>query len=1178
MKNNLRICIGTISVLAALVTAAVANTYTVINTTDSGAGSLRQAILDANAHPNSPPSTPDTIAFAIPGIGVQTINLTSGLPVITDPVVLNGYTQPGSSVNTQAQGDNAILLIELNGSNAGGAAGLVVTAGSSRIRGLVINRFASDGLDLQTNGGNVVDGNFIGTDPTGTQGRGNSFTGLFVDGGANNLIGGSDPAARNIISRSGFSGIALGGPTAMNNRIAGNFIGTDATGKERLGNGNSGIFIGNTTVVNPGIATNNTVGGATPGAGNLISSNSSGIFLGPGTNGNKVQGNFIGTDVTGTAVLDNGNDGVGIDQASNNTIGFNANGAGLGNIIAYNGSRGVSVSDGTNPAVGNAIRGNSIFSNDGPGISLSGNANNQQTFPVITSAISAGGNVSIAGSLNSTASTMFHLEFFGNQAADGMGFFEGRRFLGSAEVTTDASGNASFSITLPYMTGSPKLTSTATDPAGNTSEFSPGFNIRGAPDQTVLARGVFLSRGGTLSTLALSGQTIAGVGTLSTNFDGPALNNRSTVAFVNKFITGSSSAAVFLKKVGSPLTVIAKPGDPAPVPGGAVFATVGLPFDDLVLNNNDDLAFIGVYTQDSGATFKMGVFLKPDGQPMVSVALFGDALPGTGGGTLCATTFGNDPIAPGIGPSSIDGPYMNDSRVVVFKTDAICGGTGNFGESAFAKRPGQPIEQAVLIGEAAPSSVGGTITSVEFGHPAITNGNVIAWHSALSGNAEREAILTRTLGGPSQVKVLTGTAAPRTAGTLSTLSAPAINQSGVIFFHADVIGDPAVTQGTFSYTSGVIGPLALQGDPMPGTSARFCDSIEEGSVSDDARFVFLNEDFGNACPPWGVFATGPGGAPLSPVALQGQAVPGTRGVFGPEEDNVFDEPLINTSGDVVFIGSVVAQAPNQLLNISTRLKVVTGENNLGIGGFIITGITPKNMIIRGIGPSLTTFGLQNVLADPTLELHTTNNMGADVVVATNDNWKINDQTQQSQEAAVLATGLAPSRDAESAILATLSPGAYTAQLRGKNGGTGIGLIEAYDLASGSNSDLANISTRGFVDTRDNVMIGGFILASNGVTNAAVVVRAIGPSMQPMVPGTLLDPTLSLHDQNGMMVAFNDDWQQDVEANQIPDNLKPGDPRESALHRTLGPGAHTAIVRGKGGTTGVGLVEVYNVVP
>jgi N-acetylneuraminic acid mutarotase len=264
--------------------------------------------------------------------------------------------------------------------------------------------------------------------------------------------------------------------------------------------------------------------------------------------------------------------------------------------------------------------------------------------------------------------------------------------------------------------------------------------------------------------------------------------------------------------------------------------------------------------------------------------------------------------------------------------------------------------------------------------------------------------------------------------------------------------------------------------------------------------------------------------------------------------------------------------PPILLNISTRMRVLTGDQVL-IGGFIITGSDPKKVIIRGMGPSLTGVGV--TLSDPTLELHQGN-----LTRATNDNWKIDDQTGQSQEAEIRATTIQPNNDLESAIVAILVPGAYTAILAGKNGGTGVGLVEVYDLDQAAISKLANISTRGFVDTDNNVMIGGLIVGGGGGgPSAKVIVRAIGPSLP--VPGALADPTLELHDGNGGTVATNDNWKTDDQTGQSQEatiratTIPPNNDLESALVATLAPGNYTAIVRGKNNTTGVGLVEVYN---
>ena len=256
-------------------------------------------------------------------------------------------------------------------------------------------------------------------------------------------------------------------------------------------------------------------------------------------------------------------------------------------------------------------------------------------------------------------------------------------------------------------------------------------------------------------------------------------------------------------------------------------------------------------------------------------------------------------------------------------------------------------------------------------------------------------------------------------------------------------------------------------------------------------------------------------------------------------------------------------AASQLLNIATRLKVLNGDNVL-IGGFIITGTDPKKVLILGIGPSLAQF-FSGSLSDPTLELYQGNTL-----LQMNDNWK------SDQQAEVEATGIPPSNDLESAIVRTLDPGSYTAILRGKGDATGIGVVQAYDLNQAANSKFGNIATRGFVDSGDNAMIGGFIIGPASGGSTTVVVRAIGPSLTNFgVSGALPDPTVELHDGNGATIAFNDNWADDANQSSIPQSLKPGDQHESALYRVLPPGNYTAIMRGSGNSTGIGLVEVYN---
>ena len=258
----------------------------------------------------------------------------------------------------------------------------------------------------------------------------------------------------------------------------------------------------------------------------------------------------------------------------------------------------------------------------------------------------------------------------------------------------------------------------------------------------------------------------------------------------------------------------------------------------------------------------------------------------------------------------------------------------------------------------------------------------------------------------------------------------------------------------------------------------------------------------------------------------------------------------------------------QLQNISTRLNVQTGDN-VGIAGFIITGTEPKRVVVRAMGPSLTSDGqpVNGRMQDPVLELFDTNGQ----LIATNDNWK------ESQQQEIEDSGLAPNNDAESAIARTLPPGSYTAVMFGKDNSTGIGLVEAYDRDQTGEGRFANISTRGMVQTGDNVMIGGFIAGrQTGPTN--VIVRALGPSMaDDGVPQPLQDPTVELVNADGDVINSNDDHATSPQAAEVQSRgLTPEDPRESALFHTINPGNYTAIVRGKGETTGVGLVEVYNV--
>jgi PKD domain/RTX calcium-binding nonapeptide repeat (4 copies) len=529
--------------------------FTVTNTNDGGPGSLRQAMFDAESTPNG--LGPDEVHFAIPDPGVQVIRPSGTLPVIVDPVIIDGYTQPGASPNTLAVGDNAVLLIEINGSGLSSFPSDLFHFGGdgSTVRGLAVTHVPGTCFDIGkrgvftvTSNNHTIVGNFIGTDAGGSTyladhgvailiGHGN--TGVVANG---NRIGGTAPADRNVITSDGAgmivlqdahdnliqgnyigvnkdgtaplrhpvaslgvgiaigtnassntiggttagagnvifgagTGIVLSESSAGNHVVQGNFIGTNAAGTAGLGGG-TGIFVNTLSGVG------DLIGGTTSGAGNLISGNTTGIVSATGSPGPTIQGNKIGTDATGTSAVPNSGDGIIIGVRGPGPATIGGTGPGEGNTIAFNGGNGIQMSNGA----GRSFLGNSIFSNFGLGIDLQSigdpfqvtlndpgdgdtGANGLQNYPVITSAELGSGQVTISGTVNSTPSTVFRLEFFASEVVDPSGFGEGQTFLGFTTVTTDAAGDSTFDVAFP-QNGGTVISATATDPAGNTSEFS----------------------------------------------------------------------------------------------------------------------------------------------------------------------------------------------------------------------------------------------------------------------------------------------------------------------------------------------------------------------------------------------------------------------------------------------------------------------------------------------------------------------------------------------------------------------------------------------------------------------------------------------------------------------------------------------------------------------------------
>ncbi len=538
-RNSIAVCLLLASVPLG------ASIFTVTSTADSGAGSLRQAITSANGAAGL-----DTIAFNVSGAGcdgsgVCTITPASALPYITSPVLIDGYTQAGASVNTIAEGAlNTVLKIVLSGTGIPGVQALVIATGGdgSTIRGLVLNGGFDYTIEAYFSNNNVVTGCFVGTNAAGTADVQNG-RGIEVQYSSTFRVGGPLPADRNLISGNWVYGVGI--QLTSNATIEGNLIGTDVSGTVPLRVANTGIFGGANS---PGLVIRGNVVGGQTQIGMTVGTANDTVY------GAVVQGNWIGTDVTGT--VDLGNPFAGVEVQGRN-VAVGGIGPGEGNVIAFNGGAGVLVFYSTIGILNNPIRGNSIYGNAARhgvagtsplGIDL-GNIggygdggftpndlddgdpgpNLNQNFPVITAAFAtpnvAGPNASttIQGRLNSTPSTQFALDFYSNASCLGrpQDFLQGRTYLGSSNVTTDSGGDVSIDVVLPVTLGAgEKVTATATDPNGNTSEFSQRIVVSSTPGsgnptgaQTTLDGFNFLPG----ATVTVGGQPATGVNVASYN-------------------------------------------------------------------------------------------------------------------------------------------------------------------------------------------------------------------------------------------------------------------------------------------------------------------------------------------------------------------------------------------------------------------------------------------------------------------------------------------------------------------------------------------------------------------------------------------------------------------------------------------------------------------------------------
>jgi hypothetical protein len=981
-----------------------AATLTVSNVSDSGPGSLRAAIDAANQNLG-----PDTIVFNIPTSNpgfdgsVFTIQPLSALSPLTDAnTTIDGATQTAFTGDTNPSGPEVVL----NGSQVGFVGGgLIINSSGNIINSLVVNGFNNTGIDIVGAGAtsNTITGCYLGTNPTGDSAVPNTFDGIAINGGASNIIGGSSAAERNLISGNARNGLLIldqVGSGSDNNIVQGNFIGTDATGQTALGNSQQGTTQGGIQI-GPN-AHGNLVGGTTVGVRNIISGNASlGVYLtlGNDTSNNQIQGNFIGTDVTGTfsvgnqggggvglfstspntiggttaemqnvisgnfsngiecdgcqnqvfqgnligmnaagsAAIPNGGQGVALNQgpqnqgAQNNTIGGTV--AGAQNVISGNTGNGVAIFDIS--ASGNAILSNSIYNNGGLGIDLGGGGvtpndtndidagpNNLQNYPVLTSITISQSNVNIVGALNSIANTTFRLEFFGNDGADSSGFDEGRFFLGSSDVTTDGSGDASFDLNFPLVPGVGRITATATDLNGNTSEFSPAsgpviISVTSATGRTGSPFNFQVATVGGTSAARLSAIGLPPGLTadpLTGEISGTPTSDGSFLVTVTVTEAGLTNTATL------ELTFTSDPAVPVIVSPNSALLFPGLPFSYTILAPTSDSTDPVTYSE---------IGLLP---------------PGLGLDPATGIISGTPQIGVGLQPTpSLAGGVVTNVQLFA------CNSTGCAAQGLFFLLPtgAANISTRLSVGTVENVLIGGFITEgnapmkliVRGIGPSLPLGDLLAnpyleLHSGPDTLASNDNWKDNLAGGSQEVAIQ------------NTGLAPTNDLESAILSVLDPGGYTAIMNGTNN-----------------GTGVGLVEVYNLGAASMD----------------------------------------------------------------------VSSEA--HLANISTRGLVQT-DANVMIGGFINQGSVPIQVLVRGIGPSLTQFGVSGALANPTLELHK-----PDGTVVSNDDW----MTDPSQKTAITATGLAPKNALESAILVTLpvGEGLYTAIVSGVDGTTGVGLVEAY---------------------------------------------------------------------------------------------------------------------------------------
>jgi CSLREA domain-containing protein len=945
---------------------------------------------------------------------------TSALPALTQTATIDGYTQPGATTNTATAMTNAALKIEIDGASAVPSNGLSVSASAATVRGLVINRFFGNGI-LLSGGSHSVVGNFIGTDVSGTIGRGtvgNLGHGIATSG-FSEIIGGSTPADANLISGNGANGIYLF--NSNQNTILGNYIGTAADGTTAIGNANNGLeFTGGGTVFN-------ILGGTQSADRNVIAFNGGdGAHLENAGVSNSIRGNSIFSNGTTTSHL-------GIDLGP----------------------------DGVTPNDPPANK----DSDSGP--------NGLQNFPVITSALVTGSTKTIKGTLNSVASENFDIDFYANASCDTAGNGEGQTYLGSAAVVTDGSGDASFTFhpdasQAGQMTVGKVITATASRSGMETSEFSACFTVAdgssGAGDIqfTSATYSVGEAAGTAAITVARVGGSNGSVTAMLSTSNGTATAPGDYTAISNFPITYSEG------ETGTKTVNVTTNND-------SIYETnetVNLSLSTTQINSPD----LNSTAPDQAVDPHAAVLTIVDNDPAPSFAI-DDVSHNEGNSSTTAYTFtvtktGATEVIAKVDYNTVNGTATAPSdytaiaaTTLTFQaadatkqfTIQVNGDTTFEPDEAFTVHLSTPVDATIsdadgtgtiVNDDAAPTPTAtATATATPTSTPTATATSTPSATATSTPTATATSTPTATATvAPTATATATATATPKATATATATATPT----------ATATATPTATPtATAQQTLNIATRLRVE----TGDNAMIAGFIITGNSNKNVVVRGMG-------PSLAVF--GLTGLLQDPVVelrssnsslftndnwkdTQRSLIEGTN--FQPSDDResviiMNNLPPANYTAtltgknNTTGLGLVEVYDNNpavdaQLGNISTR-GLVQGGNNVMIGGFILgNGSNNSRIVVRGLGPSLSQFGLNNVLADPTLELR--NADGTLVIV--NDNW-----TDDPVSAAQLtANGFAPQNQKESGIFTSLPAGQFTAILAGKNGSVGIGLVEIYNL-------------------------------------------------------------------------------------------------------------------------------------